>query len=101
MQRKEEQLQRQRQEAQEDNVEAGKEPETAADASGAPEPQPDAETAAPPAAAVKKKKKRRADPKDRKKADDKSFACATCKAVFPSRTALFQHLSDEGHAKPL
>jgi DnaJ family protein A protein 5 len=33
--------------------------------------------------------------------DDLRFKCAKCNAAFPSRTRLFQHLSDLGHAAPV
>lgn len=34
-------------------------------------------------------------------ADEFSHKCASCKAAFPSRTRLFQHIKDHGHAAPV
>lgn len=33
--------------------------------------------------------------------DDLRFKCAKCNAAFPSRTRLFQHINDFGHAAPV
>jgi DnaJ family protein A protein 5 len=41
------------------------------------------------------------------KADDVSqnsaadFRCAVCQASFPSKTRLFTHIKDQGHAAPI
>jgi DnaJ homolog subfamily A member 5 len=32
---------------------------------------------------------------------ENKFACATCKSTFPSRTRMFQHIKDFGHAAPV
>ncbi|TKA71965.1 hypothetical protein B0A49_09942 [Cryomyces minteri] len=32
---------------------------------------------------------------------ENKFKCATCNALFPSKTRLFQHINDHGHAAPV
>ncbi|EON67033.1 hypothetical protein W97_06150 [Coniosporium apollinis CBS 100218] len=62
----------------------------------------DAELAATPklGKAAQKRAKRAAQQAAAEK-EDLKFKCAVCNAAFPSRTRLFQHVKDFGHAAPV
>ncbi|KIW02863.1 uncharacterized protein PV09_05916 [Verruconis gallopava] len=53
-------------------------------------------------AAAKKRAKRAAKAAEaQEEAEDLKFTCAQCNARFPSRTRMFQHIKDLGHAAPV
>src|SRR5262249_21304200 len=47
------------------------------------------------------KRAKKAAQQDSSKQTDLKFKCARCDAAFPSRTRLFQHIKDFGHAAPV
>ncbi|KAI1612458.1 DnaJ protein, subfamily A, member 5 [Exophiala viscosa] len=48
-----------------------------------------------------KAKQKKAKKAAQKAADQSAFQCAVCKAEFPSKTRLFNHIKDEDHAAPV
>lgn len=73
---------------------AGPESSSSADKSTTPVPNKQ------PGKAAQKRTKKAAQ-KAAVEQDDLRFKCARCNATFPSRTRLFQHINDFGHAAPV
>lgn len=58
------------------------------------------EPSAPKLGKAAQKRAKRAAQAAAAEKDDLKFKCATCNAGFPSKTRMFQHISDYGHAAP-